>query len=136
MKTVNYAQPRYTLPSPASGSRFQATIAYPDATTIAPHKPPPPCYPSSSLISSFISLYIERHLYSLGVKISKLRDSVKSKRIEYELLKQMETLSTVLDAQDDLYLESYISIIGVDFVEQEGKTIKLQIVRFSSICIL
>ncbi|XP_074319659.1 protein ENDOSPERM DEFECTIVE 1-like [Silene latifolia] len=41
----------------------------------------------------------ERQLYSLGVKISDLRDSVQSKRIEYGLLKQMETLSTVLDAQ-------------------------------------
>ncbi|KAH9605466.1 hypothetical protein KSS87_016150 [Heliosperma pusillum] len=41
----------------------------------------------------------ERQLYSLGVKISELRDSVKSKRIEYGSLKQMEILSTVLDSQ-------------------------------------
>lgn len=38
---------------------------------------------------------------------------------------------------DDTYTESYISTIGVDFkirtIELEGKTVKLQIVRFSSL---
>ncbi|KAL9225302.1 hypothetical protein vseg_001245 [Gypsophila vaccaria] len=41
----------------------------------------------------------EKQLYSLGVKISELQDSMLSKRIEYGLLKQMKALSTVLDAQ-------------------------------------
>lgn len=41
----------------------------------------------------------ERMLYSLGVKISELRDSVKSKRVEFGLLKEAKALSTILDEQ-------------------------------------
>ncbi|XP_010693533.2 protein ENDOSPERM DEFECTIVE 1 [Beta vulgaris subsp. vulgaris] len=41
----------------------------------------------------------ERMLYSLGVKISELQDSVKSKRVDFGLLKEAKTLSAVLDAQ-------------------------------------
>ncbi|XP_052182240.1 protein ENDOSPERM DEFECTIVE 1-like [Diospyros lotus] len=41
----------------------------------------------------------EKKLYSLGVKISDLRDVVKRKRVEVALLHQTETLDTLLDAQ-------------------------------------
>ncbi|KAK9665532.1 hypothetical protein RND81_14G118400 [Saponaria officinalis] len=41
----------------------------------------------------------EKQLYSLGVKISELRDSVKSKRVEYGILKESRALSTILDDQ-------------------------------------
>ncbi|KAL9237290.1 hypothetical protein vseg_011858 [Gypsophila vaccaria] len=41
----------------------------------------------------------EKQLYSLGEKIAELRESVKSKRIEYGILKESRTLSTILDVQ-------------------------------------
>ncbi|KAJ4704124.1 QWRF motif-containing protein 2-like [Melia azedarach] len=41
----------------------------------------------------------ERSLYSLGVKIAELYDSVKKKRIELGILKRMKTLSTIVEAQ-------------------------------------
>ncbi|KAL0012022.1 hypothetical protein SO802_007130 [Lithocarpus litseifolius] len=51
----------------------------------------------------------ERTLYSLGVKISELFDSVKKKRIELGLLQRTKTLSTVLDAQIP-YLEEWSAL--------------------------
>ncbi|KNA23904.1 hypothetical protein SOVF_019480 [Spinacia oleracea] len=41
----------------------------------------------------------EKLLYSMGVKISELQDSVKSKRVEVRLLKEAKILSTILDTQ-------------------------------------
>uniref|UniRef100_A0A803M0G2 Uncharacterized protein n=1 Tax=Chenopodium quinoa TaxID=63459 RepID=A0A803M0G2_CHEQI len=41
----------------------------------------------------------EKLLYSMGVKISELQDSVKSKRVEVGLLKEAKLLSTILDTQ-------------------------------------
>lgn len=41
----------------------------------------------------------ERLLYSLGVKISEMQDSVKGKRVEVGLLKEAKILSTILDTQ-------------------------------------
>ncbi|KAL2920633.1 Protein ENDOSPERM DEFECTIVE 1 [Bienertia sinuspersici] len=41
----------------------------------------------------------EKMLYSAGVKISEMKESVKNKRVEFRLLKEAKTLSTVLDNQ-------------------------------------
>ncbi|XP_074291238.1 protein ENDOSPERM DEFECTIVE 1-like [Silene latifolia] len=55
----------------------------------------------------------EKQLYSLAVKLPELRESVKSKRIEYCLLKGLSTLSTILDAQMP-YLDEW-SILDESF---------------------
>ncbi|KAM3701150.1 hypothetical protein ACJW31_05G150700 [Castanea mollissima] len=52
----------------------------------------------------------ERTLYSLGVKISELFDSVKKKRLELGLLQRTKTLSAVLEAQIP-YLEEWSALV-------------------------
>ncbi|XP_015578480.1 protein ENDOSPERM DEFECTIVE 1 isoform X1 [Ricinus communis] len=51
----------------------------------------------------------ERTLYSLGLKISELYDSVKQKRIEHSLLQRIKALSTILEAQMP-YLEEWSTL--------------------------
>ncbi|KAL5771758.1 hypothetical protein ACOSP7_015912 [Xanthoceras sorbifolium] len=53
----------------------------------------------------------ERMLYSLGLKVSDLYDSVKRKRMELGLLQRMKTLSTILDAQMP-YLDEWSAFEG------------------------
>ncbi|KAL4627503.1 hypothetical protein ACB092_05G169600 [Castanea dentata] len=54
----------------------------------------------------------ERTLYSLGVKISELFDSVKKKRLELGLLQRTKTLSTVLEAQVRLTASLLLSALS------------------------
>ncbi|KAK3218748.1 hypothetical protein Dsin_012718 [Dipteronia sinensis] len=53
----------------------------------------------------------ERMLYSLGLKISDLYDSVKRKRVELGLLQRTETLSAILEAQMP-YLDEWSAFEG------------------------
>ncbi|KAI9160978.1 hypothetical protein LWI28_013342 [Acer negundo] len=53
----------------------------------------------------------ERTLYSLGLKISDLYDSVKRKRVELGLLQRRETLSAILEAQMP-YLDEWSGFEG------------------------
>ncbi|KAF5943425.1 hypothetical protein HYC85_017502 [Camellia sinensis] len=67
----------------------------------------------------------ERKLYSLGVDISSLHDTVKRNRIELGLLKQAKTLSTIIEAhaeEMDALISELARVIGGEraFVEECG----------------
>ncbi|GFZ03376.1 hypothetical protein Acr_15g0019840 [Actinidia rufa] len=63
----------------------------------------------------------ERELYSLQVKISVLRDSVKKKRIEFGQLGRTKTLSTVLEAHMS-YLDEWSTLEGEYLSSLSGAT--------------
>ncbi|KAH0749093.1 hypothetical protein KY290_028325 [Solanum tuberosum] len=66
-----------------------------------------------------------------GLQVETALTSVPVEWNEFDVAFPIFLLSSFSDLNDDSYLESYISTIGVDFkirtVEQDGKTIKLQI---------